>query len=87
MCLAIPIRVEALLPDQMARVTLGGISKVVSIALVEDVRVGDYVLLHVGYALTRLDPEEAERTLAHMREAAVPGLPAMPSLSAVEAAA
>jgi hydrogenase expression/formation protein HypC len=81
MCLAIPIRVEALLPDQMARVTLGGVSKVVSIALVENVQVGDYVLLHVGYALTRLDPEEAERTLALMREAAVPGL------SASEAAA
>jgi hydrogenase expression/formation protein HypC len=81
MCLAIPVRVEALLPDQMARVTLGGVSKVVSIALVEDVQVGDYVLLHVGYALTRLDPEEAERTLALMREAAVPGL------SASEAAA
>jgi hydrogenase expression/formation protein HypC len=74
MCLAIPIRVEALLPDQMARVTLGGVSKRVSIALVEDVRVGDYVLLHVGYALTRLDPYEAERTLELMREAAVPGL-------------
>jgi hydrogenase expression/formation protein HypC len=74
MCLAIPIRVEALLPDQMARVTLGGVSKRVSIALLEDVRVGDYVLLHVGYALTRLDPEEAEKTLALMREAAVLGL-------------
>ena len=77
MCLAIPIRVEALLPDQMARVTLGGVSKVVSIALVENVQVGDYVLLHVGYALTRLDPEEADRTLALMREAAVSGLPSM----------
>jgi len=74
MCLAIPIRVEALLPEQMARVTLGGVSKVVSIALLEDVRPGDYVLLHVGYALTRLDPGEAERTLALMREAAVPGI-------------
>jgi hydrogenase expression/formation protein HypC len=77
MCLAIPVRVEALLPDEMARVTLSGVSKIVSIALVEQVRVGDYVLLHVGYALTRLDPEEAERTLALMREAAVPGLPTM----------
>jgi hydrogenase expression/formation protein HypC len=82
MCLAIPIRVEAPLPDQMARVTLGGVSKVVSIALVEDVRVGDYVLLHVGYALTRLDPDEAERTLALMREAAVPGLPTMKEAAA-----
>ncbi len=82
MCLAIPVRVEALLPDQMARVTLGGVSKRVSIALVEDVRVGDYVLLHVGYALTRLDPDEAERTLEMMREAAVPGLPAMDEVAA-----
>ena len=74
MCLAIPVRVEALLPEQMARVTLGGVSKVVSVALLEEVVVGDFVLLHVGYALTRLEPDEAERTLALMREAAVPGL-------------
>jgi hydrogenase expression/formation protein HypC len=74
MCLAIPIRVEELLPDDMARVTLSGVSKIVSIALVEDVRLGDYLLIHVGYALARLDPDEAERTLALMREAAVPAL-------------
>lgn len=74
MCLAIPIRVEALLPDDMARVTLGGVSKAVSIALIEKVRVGDYLLIHAGFALTRLDPDEAERTLALMHEAAVPGL-------------
>jgi len=73
MCLAIPIRVEELLPDDMARVTLGGVSKIVSIALVEDVEVGDYLLIHVGYALARLDPDEADRTLATMREAEVPG--------------
>ncbi len=76
MCLAIPILVEALLPDDMARVTLGGVSKIVSIALMDDVRVGDYVLVHAGYALARLDPEEADETLALMREAAVPGFPA-----------
>jgi hydrogenase expression/formation protein HypC len=79
MCLAIPIRVEALLPDDMARVTLGGVSKLVCVALVEDVRVGDYLLIHVGYALTRLDPEEAERTLELLREAAVPHVPALES--------
>jgi hydrogenase expression/formation protein HypC len=75
MCLAIPIRVEALLGGDMARVTLGGVSKTVSTALLEGVRVGDYLLIHVGFALTRLDPDEAERTLALMHEAAVPGLP------------
>ncbi len=74
MCLAIPIRVEELLPDDMARVTLSGVSKIVSIALLEGVRLGDYLLIHVGYALARLDPEEAERTLAMMHEAAVPAL-------------
>jgi hydrogenase expression/formation protein HypC len=78
MCLAIPIRVEALLPDQMARVTLSGVSKIISIALVEAVAVGDYVLVHVGYALARLDPDEAARTLALMHDAAVPGVPLPP---------
>ncbi len=77
MCLAIPIRVEDLLPGSMARVTLSGVSKIVSIALLENVRIGDYLLIHVGYALASLDPVEAEKTLALMREAAVPGLPAM----------
>ena len=71
MCLAIPIRVDALLPDGIARVTLSGVSKCVSIALLEGVRVGDYLLIHVGYALARLDPDEAEETLALMREAAM----------------
>jgi hydrogenase expression/formation protein HypC len=74
MCLAIPIRVEALLPGGMARVILSGVRKSVSIAFLEDVQIGDYLLIHVGYALARLDPEEAEQTLAVMREAAVPGL-------------
>jgi hydrogenase expression/formation protein HypC len=81
MCLAIPIRVEQLLPDDMARVTLSGVSKNICIALVEDVRVGDYLIIHVGYALTRLDPKEAERTLALMRDAAFPGIDEMPSLA------
>jgi hydrogenase expression/formation protein HypC len=72
MCLAIPIRVEAILPRALARVTLGGVSKVISIALLEGVEPGDYLLIHAGYALARLDPEEAERTLVLMREAAAP---------------
>ncbi len=74
MCLAIPILVEEVLSNDMARVTLDGVSKVVSIALLENVLVGDYLLIHVGYALARLDPEEAARTMEMMREAAVPEL-------------
>ena len=69
MCLAIPARVVELQGNDTAIVDLGGVRKDVSLVLVEDVAVGDYVIVHVGYALTRLDPEEAEKTLAVMAEA------------------
>ena len=68
MCLAIPAKIVELLPDDQARIELGGVRKEVSLALVEDVAVGDYVIIHVGYALTKLDPEEAEKTLALFAE-------------------
>ncbi|AVM74684.1 HypC/HybG/HupF family hydrogenase formation chaperone [Magnetospirillum gryphiswaldense] len=64
MCLALPSRVVALLDDDQAKVDLGGVTKAISLALVEDVAVGDYVIVHVGYALTKVDPAEAEKTLA-----------------------
>jgi len=70
MCLAVPARVEELLPDQMARVSVDGVGKIVSIALVDDLTIGDYVVLHVGYALAKIDEEEAMATLALLREAA-----------------
>ena len=73
MCLAIPVKVAELLDDDMARVTIDGVSKIVSVALVEGLEVGDYVILHVGYALSRIEPEEAERTLALLREAGALG--------------
>ena len=64
MCLAIPVRVVELRDDATAIVDLDGIRKEISLALVDRVAVGDYVILHVGYALARLDPDEAARTLA-----------------------
>jgi hydrogenase expression/formation protein HypC len=70
MCLAVPVRVTELLPDDMAKVSLDGVSKIISMALVENVAVGDYVILHVGFALSKVDAEEAERTLAMIREIA-----------------
>jgi hydrogenase expression/formation protein HypC len=63
MCLAIPVRVVELTGGDNAIVDLDGVRKAISLALVDGVAVGDYVILHVGYALTRLDPEEAQRTL------------------------
>ena len=68
MCLAIPAKIVDLLPGDMAMVDLGGVRKDISIALVDGLAVGDYVILHTGFALSKLDPEEAERTLALFAE-------------------
>ena len=64
MCLAIPARVIELFADNRARIELSGVQKEISIALVEDVAIGDYLIVHVGYAIGKLDPAEAEETLA-----------------------
>ena len=64
MCLAIPVEVVELRGESSALVDLDGIRKEISLALVDDVQVGDFVILHVGYALSRLDRAEAARTLA-----------------------
>ena len=64
------MRVTQLLPEQMARVSLDGVTKTVSVALVDDLAVGDYVILHVGFALSKIDAEAAEQTLEMMREIA-----------------
>jgi hydrogenase expression/formation protein HypC len=68
MCLAIPARVEQFIGTDAAIVNLGGVRKEISLALVEDVALGDYVIVHVGYALQRLDEEEALQTLALFAE-------------------
>jgi len=69
MCLAIPVRIVSLDPGQMATVEIEGIRKQVSVALIDDPQPGDYILLHVGYALHKLSEEEALRTLDMMAEA------------------
>ncbi|WP_347252132.1 HypC/HybG/HupF family hydrogenase formation chaperone [Legionella sp.] len=63
MCLALPVQIMRLLDSQRALVNLGGIEKEISIALLDQVSEGDYVILHVGYALTKLNEEEAQKTL------------------------
>jgi hydrogenase expression/formation protein HypC len=76
MCLAIPARLVELREDERAVVNLGGIRKEVSIELVPEAQVGDYVIVHVGHAIGMIDPEEAEGTLAlfgEMAEAAAGG--------------
>jgi len=68
MCLAIPAQVVELGADDCAVVDLAGVHKEISLALVDEIAVGDYVIVHVGYALNKLDPEEAARTLALFAE-------------------
>ncbi|MDO8788313.1 MAG: HypC/HybG/HupF family hydrogenase formation chaperone [Sulfuritalea sp.] len=68
MCLAIPVKVVEVGAGDTAIVDLSGVKKEISLALLSDVQVGDYVILHVGYALSKLDPEEAAKTLALFAE-------------------
>lgn len=67
MCLAIPVQVKEILENDQAIVDISGVKKQISLALVDDVSVGDYVILHVGYALQKVDPEKAEQTLELFR--------------------
>ena len=70
MCLAVPARVIGLPGDQWAETEVGGIRSRVSIALIDGVSVGDYLIVHAGFAITRLDVEEAEKSLALFAEIA-----------------
>lgn len=70
MCLALPALLVSLDGDDQATVDLGGVRKQISVALVPQARVGDYVIVHVGHAIGMIDPEEAARTLALFGELA-----------------
>jgi hydrogenase expression/formation protein HypC len=75
MCLAIPGRIEEMHGeglDAVGRVSFGGVVREVSLAFLSEARVGDYVVVHVGVALSVLDPEEAALTLQAIAEAADP---------------
>jgi hydrogenase expression/formation protein HypC len=71
MCLAIPGKVEAITTDGMirvGRVNFGGIVKNVCLDYVPEVQVGDYTIVHVGFAISKIDEETAEQTLRDFRE-------------------
>lgn len=69
MCLAIPALIK-LIEDKEAEVEIGGITRQISLWLTPEAKVGDYVLLHTGYAINILDQEEAEETLKLLEEIA-----------------
>ncbi|EAR61959.1 HypC/HybG/HupF family hydrogenase formation chaperone [Neptuniibacter caesariensis] len=68
MCLAIPVKIEEIIDAETAIADIGGVRKEINVALITDLSVGDYVIMHVGYALNKIDPEEAEKTLALFAE-------------------
>ena len=70
MCLALPARIVERLDGDQALVELGGVRKPVSLALFGDAQVGDYVIVHVGFAIGRVDADEAQRTLELFAEMA-----------------
>lgn len=67
MCLAIPARIITV-EGKTATVDFGGVTRPISIALIENVAIGDYVIVHTGYAIQKMDREEAEKTLELWRE-------------------
>jgi len=72
MCLAIPGKVRSIEGEdpltRMGKVDFGGVVKDIALAYLPDVKVGDYVIVHVGFAISRLDEEEAAKTLEYLRE-------------------
>jgi hydrogenase expression/formation protein HypC len=71
MCLAIPGKVEAIATEnglRMGRVSFGGVIKNVCLDYVPEIEVGDYTIVHVGFALSKIDEETAQQTLADFRE-------------------
>jgi len=68
MCLAIPVRVAARLDESWIETEVGGVRTRVSASLIDEVAVGDFVIVHAGFAIARLDVEEAEKTLALFAE-------------------
>jgi hydrogenase expression/formation protein HypC len=72
MCLAIPALIKKI-DGQQAVADIEGITRDISLQLTPEAKVGDYVLLHTGYAISIIDPEEAEETLKLLKEMAKAG--------------
>ena len=68
MCLGIPMRIVELADNSKGRVELDGVTYEVSLMMIEEPQVGEYVIVHAGFAIERLDPDEAEKTLDYLRQ-------------------
>ena len=70
MCLAIPGKIIEMVDEDggIAKVDVSGVRRNINIALLDDVSIGDYVLIHVGFALSKIDEKEAEETLRMLQQ-------------------
>jgi hydrogenase expression/formation protein HypC len=72
MCLAVPGRITSISGEEplmrMGKIDFGGILKEASLAYVPEAQIGDYVIVHVGFAISRLDEEEANTVFEYLRE-------------------
>jgi hydrogenase expression/formation protein HypC len=70
MCLAIPGKIIDIVDEenQIAKVEVGGVRRNVNTGLLDDVKIGDYVLIHVGFAMSKVDEKEAQETLRLLQE-------------------
>jgi hydrogenase expression/formation protein HypC len=69
MCLAIPSKITKI-DNHMAVIDVDGVRRQASLLLVEDAQVGDYVIVHAGFAISKIDEQAALETLALLKEAA-----------------
>ena len=72
MCLAIPGKIESITGDdplsRMGRINFGGILKEASLAYVPEAKVGNYVIVHAGFALSRVDEDEAQKVFEYLKQ-------------------
>ena len=70
MCLAIPGKIVEMVDEEnrIAKVEIGGVRRGVNVGMLDDIKVGDYVLVHVGFAMSKVDEQQAEETLRLLQE-------------------
>ena len=70
MCLAIPGRIVEMVDEEnrIAKVEIGGVRRGVNVGMLDDIKIGDYVLVHVGFAMSKVDEQQAEETLRLLQE-------------------
>jgi hydrogenase expression/formation protein HypC len=70
MCLAIPGKIVEIVDEEnrIAKVEIGGVRRGVNVGMLDDIKIGDYVLVHVGFAMSKVDEQQAEETLRLLQE-------------------